>query len=296
MSNIKFNEIYSLITKWIQESSVNSLQLTDDKLVEKAIGVVLYNHQENEDSLFLQLCALNFLNAAIKTEVFKNKLSYDLIKSNAAKLIKTIDTLKNEKISYYYNKEEYCLYIKLGSIVFSFHHVPLITEVLKASFATPIKWPGIRLQKIAQPLLNYAFSINKEIEIAPVELNEVKIEEVVDSSSANDLNFDEISNSENNIMEDNCIVSVGTQQTNVLTEIEKETIKQRILSIIDSYCSPNSEGWYDLVELAPRIKNNGVDYTEYRFKKLTLFLESVFGTSMQRRNEGTMVYLNSATL
>ena len=117
-----------------------------------------------------------------------------LNKSKAAKLIKTIDTLKNEKISYYYNKEEYCLYIKLGSIVFSFHHVPLITEVLKASFATPIKWPGIRLQKIAQPLLNYAFSINKEIEIAPVELNEVKIEEVVDSSSANDLNFDEIFN------------------------------------------------------------------------------------------------------
>ena len=291
MSNIKFNEISSLVTKWIQAPPVESLQLIDDKLVEKAIGVVLYNHQENEDSLFLQLCALNFLNAAIKTEVFKNKLSYDLIKSNAAKLIKTIDTLKNEEISYYYNKEEYCLYIKLGSIVFSFHHVPLITEVLKASFATPIKWPGIRLQKIAQPLLNYAFSINKEIEIAPVELNEVKIEEVIDSSSANDLNFDEISNSENNIMEDNCIVSVGTQQTNVLTEIEKETIKQRILSIIDSYCSPNSEGWYDLVELAPRIKNNGVDYTEYRFKKLTLFLESVFGTSMQRRNEGTMVYL-----
>ena len=46
-----------------------------------------------------------------------------------------------------------------------------------------------------------------------------------------------------------------------------------------------------MVELAPRIKNNGVDYTEYRFKKLTLFLESVFGTSMQKRNEGTMVYL-----
>ena len=107
MSNIKFNEISSLVTKWIQAPPVESLQLIDDKLVEKAIGVVLYNHQENEDSLFLQLCALNFLNAAIKTEVFKNKLSYDLIKSNAAKLIKTIDTLKNEKISYYYNKEEY---------------------------------------------------------------------------------------------------------------------------------------------------------------------------------------------
>ena len=48
MGNIKFNEISSLITKWIQEASIDSLQLTDDKLVEKAIGVVLYNHQEIE--------------------------------------------------------------------------------------------------------------------------------------------------------------------------------------------------------------------------------------------------------
>lgn len=42
MSNIKFNEISSLVTKWIQAPPVESLQLIDDKLVEKAIGVVLY--------------------------------------------------------------------------------------------------------------------------------------------------------------------------------------------------------------------------------------------------------------
>lgn len=290
MSNIKFNEISSLITKWIQDASIEKLQLTDDKLIEKAIGIILYHHQEDEGSLFLKLCALNFLNAAIKTEVFKNKLSYDLIKSNAAKLIKTIDTLKNEEISYYYNKEEFCLYIKFGTIVFSFHHVPLITEVLKASFATPIKWPGIRLQRIAQPLLNYAFSINKEIDITPVEMNDIIFEESVESSTAKDLNSDEISNSENNVTDDNCVVSVGTQQTNVLTATEKDTIKQRVLSIIDSY-SPDSEGWYNLVEIAPELKINGVDHREYGFKKLTLLLEAVFGASMQKRNEGTMVYL-----
>lgn len=271
MGKIKFNEISSLIAKWIQEPSFDSLQHTDGKLVEKAIGVVLCNHQENEESLFLQLCALNFLNAVIKIETFKNKLSYDLIKSNAAKLIKTIDTLKNEEISYYYNKEEYCLYIKFGSIVFSFHHVPLITEVLKASFASPIKWPGIRLQRIALPLLNYAFSINKEIEITPVEINDVLIEDVADSSLVNGLNSDEISNSKNNVTDDNCIVPAGTQLTSILTATEKETIKHRVLSTIESYCSPDPEGWYDLVEIAPKLKKNGVDYKEYRFQKLTFF-------------------------
>lgn len=97
MSCINFNEISSLITKWLQNSSIESLQFTDSKLVEKAIGIVLYPHQDNEDSLFLQLCALNFLNAVIKTEAFKNKLSNDLIKSNAARLIKTVDVLKTMK-------------------------------------------------------------------------------------------------------------------------------------------------------------------------------------------------------
>lgn len=173
MSKVNFNEISALIAKWLQNASIDLQQLIYDKLVEKAISIVLNHNQDNENSLFLQLCALNFLNAVIKTEAFKNKLSYNLIKPNAAKLIKTIDKLKNEEISYYYNKKEYCLYIKIGNLVFSFHHVPLITEVLKASFATPIKWPGIRLQKIAQPLLNYALSINNEIEITPMEINDI---------------------------------------------------------------------------------------------------------------------------
>lgn len=291
MSCINFNEISSLITKWLQNSSIESLQFTDGKLVEKAIGIVLYPHQDNEDSLFLQLCALNFLNAVIKTEAFKNKLSNDLIKSNAARLIKTVDVLKNDEISYYYSKEEYCLYIKLGSIVFSFHHVPLTTDVLKASFAPLIKWPGIRLQRIAQPLLNYALSMNNEIETTPMDINDVIIDEVVDSSSVNGFNSEKIFNNENNATEDNGIVSVSAQRKNVLTAIEKNTIKQRVLSTIDSYCSPDSEGWYALVEIAPKLKNNGIDYTEYGFKKLTLFLEAVFENSMQRRNEGTMVYL-----
>lgn len=290
MSKVNLNEISSLIAKWLQNSSIDLPQLIDDKLVEKAISIVLYHNQDNEDSLFLQLCALNFLNAVIKTEAFKNKLSYNLIKSNAAKLIKTIDTLRNEEISYYYNKEEYCLYIKLGNIVFSFHHVPLITEVLKASFATPIKWPGIRLQKIAQPLLNYALSKNNEIEITPVKINDVLIEEVIDTSSEKGFHSTGISNNEGIESENNDTITSRSHQK-VLTEIEKKTIKQRILSIIDSCCSSDSEEWYNLVEIAPRIKSNGVDYLEYGFKKLAPFLEAVFGASMQRRNEGAMVYL-----
>lgn len=82
--------------------------------------------------------------------MLQNKLSYDFIKSNAAKLITITDEIKDTSISYYYNKDEYCLYIKLVTIVFSFHHVPMTSEILKASFSHPIEWPGVRLQKIAK--------------------------------------------------------------------------------------------------------------------------------------------------
>ena len=124
MSCINFNEISSLITKWLQNSSIESLQFTDGKLVEKAIGIVLYPHQDNEDSLFLQLCALNFLNAVIKTEAFKNKLSNDLIKSNAARLIKTVDVLKNDEISYYNSMRNivYISSLEVLYLVFIMYH------------------------------------------------------------------------------------------------------------------------------------------------------------------------------
>lgn len=169
MGFLNFNEISSLISKWVQNESDGVVFSIDEGLVKKAINIVIYLHPKNEDEVFLQLCALNLLNAAIKTELYKDKLSYDLIKSNAAKLVVVFDNLKNDEVSYYYNRDEYCLYFKLGNIVFSFHHVPLTSEILKASFANPINWPGIRLQKIAQPLLNYTIkSIENDNDIKAI--------------------------------------------------------------------------------------------------------------------------------
>lgn len=61
------------------------------------------------------------------------------------------------------------MYFELSGIVFSFHHVPLTNEILKASFANPITWPGIRLQKIAHSLLNYTInSLEDDTEIKAI--------------------------------------------------------------------------------------------------------------------------------
>lgn len=293
MNNINYNDTSSQISTWLQEISDVQILNIDEELVKKATNIVIYLQPKNTDEVFLQLCALNLLNAAIKTETYKDHLSYDLIKSNAAKLVKAIDGLKEDNISYYYNKEEYCLYFKLNGIVFSFHHVPLTSEILKASFASPISWPGIRLQKIAHPLLNYAInSLEGDIEI-----------KAIIEKATHEINKNNAGNEAHSLLshehQDKSIsektVTLQNENSNEFMNIpdeERVNVAKKILSIINQCCTPDSEGWFDLVKIAPKLKANGIDYSLYGFRKLALFLEAIFGDSMQRKNIGsTIVYL-----
>lgn len=293
MSNLNYNEISSLISSLLQNVSEGQILGIDEDTVKKAINIVIYLHPKNTDEVFLQLCALNLLNAAIKTEMFKEQLSYDLIKSNAAKLVIVIDSLKQEIISYYYNKEEYCLYFEVGGIVFSFHHVPLTSEILKASFANPISWPGIRLQKIAQPLLNQAIKLlEDDIETKAI-INKITHEIV-----GNNVEYETENSIDNEYLDKDIIqneaifLNENSNESKAISDEERDNIASQILSIISKSCAPDSEGWYDLIKIAPQLKANGIDYSQYGFHKLALFLEAIFGASMQRRNVGsTMVYL-----
>lgn len=179
MKEIDYKKILNSIAGWIQNEPDELILESDEDLVNMATKIVMYIHPQNQNEIFLHLCALNFLNASIKTECYKNKLSYDFIKSNAAKLITITDEIKDTSISYYYNKDEYCLYIKLVTIVFSFHHVPMTSEILKASFSHPIEWPGVRLQKIAKKLFLYAVnSIEKEIDIQNIVNSNMEIDKL----------------------------------------------------------------------------------------------------------------------
>lgn len=293
MSNINYNNISTLISNWFLNRSDEQIQVIDEKLVKKAINIVIYLHPQNTDEVFLQLCALNLLNAAIKTETYKDYLSYDLIKTNAAKLVTVIDNLKKDSISYYYNKEEYCLYFELSGIVFSFHHVPLTSEILKASFANPITWPGIRLQKIAHSLLNYTInSLEDDTEIkAIIEKETLEINKSNEGNDANSLQS-YVDKDKSISKKDVTSPNEKSNESIIIPNEVRENVAKQILSIISEYCIPDPEGWFDLVKIAPKLKANGVDYSLYGFQKLALFLEAIFGDSMQRRNVGnTMVYL-----
>lgn len=286
------NEISnSVIELYNQLGQGESLPINEE-MVKKAINVVLYLHPKNKDEVFLMLCALNLLNAAIKTELFKDNLSYDLIKTNAAKLVAVIDDLKNIEVSYFYNKEEYCLYLKYGDVVFSFHHVPLTSEILKASFASPISWPGIRLQKIAQPLMDLAIkSFENDIEMKEImkkptpAIDEINLEyDKTDIFNGDDLDR-QITKNDVDSPNDN---SNGI----TLSDEDKDSLATKVLAIISSDCTPDPDGWFDLTKIAPKLKTNGIKYHSYGFSKLILFLEAIFGNSLQRRNTGnTIVHL-----
>lgn len=288
MKEIDYKKILNSIAGWIQNEPDELILESDEDLVNMATKIVMYIHPQNQNEIFLHLCALNFLNASIKTECYKNKLSYDFIKSNAAKLITITDEIKDTSISYYYNKDEYCLYIKLVTIVFSFHHVPMTSEILKASFSHPIEWPGVRLQKIAKKLFLYAVnSIEKEIDIQNIVNSNMEIDKLntdVVNEYTKSVDIDTISS------ENISSIVPTAYDTKELSEESKTRLKQDIISAI-SNCKPNSNGWYDLVKIAPKIKKNGINHSAYSFQKLSMFLEVIFGDSMQKRHEGTMVYL-----
>ena len=287
------NEISNSVIELYNQLGQGESMPINEEMVKKAIKLVLYLHPKNENEVFLMLCALNLLNAAIKTELFKDNLSYDLIKTNAAKLVSVIDALKNNDVSYYYNKDEYCLYLKYGDVVFSFHHVPLTSEILKASFASPISWPNICLQRIAQSLMDLALkSFENDIEMKEMiekptpttdEINtEYKKLDSLDSDNQDKpINKDDVSSLNDN-----------SNEIRTIPDEERDAVAKKILAIISKSCTPDSEGWYDLVKIAPKLKANGVDYSFYGFNKLILFLEAIFGDSIHRRNVGdTIVYL-----
>ncbi|MBD5262484.1 MAG: hypothetical protein HDS39_00210 [Bacteroides sp.] len=127
--------------------------LITEEAVKKAKSIVKKGRISYDDDACRYLCALNLLNAAIKKPDFKKALSYALIKCNAGVLVGKIDQLDGSAASYYYNMEERCLYYEIYGVIFSFHDVRYSPELQKASSASPIEWSGIRLQRIAQPLM-----------------------------------------------------------------------------------------------------------------------------------------------
>lgn len=108
-----------------------------------------FNSISNTNQLFLVLAAINLLNAAIKKNEFKKDLTYSFIKSKATMLLELLIEMDSlQHVSYFYDREEKCMYVKVYGVIFSFHYITE-SETILNNIQDKIEWEGIRLQKIA---------------------------------------------------------------------------------------------------------------------------------------------------
>ena len=153
------NQISEDIFKIYNQLEGDEWQPIDGNVVNEAISVINNRNADDSNSLFLLLSAINLLNAAIKTENYKSQLYYGFIKTKVSKIA---DSIISNPGSYddtfvFYDGVQKCMYFEVFGVIFSFHQV-LETKLIKniASNNTPIKWSGVRLQRIAQKIYELA--------------------------------------------------------------------------------------------------------------------------------------------
>lgn len=137
----------------------DTILLISEDAVKKALDYVKNYQVKDADSLFVVIASLNLLNAETKTDELKEFFYQGFIKSTVSKVADTVisNQEKFNDVSIYYDKNRKCLYFSIFEVVFSFHYLKETKYIVEiAANAEPIIWPGIRLQRIAQPIFEYA--------------------------------------------------------------------------------------------------------------------------------------------
>ena len=124
--------------------------------VDEAIKQIHRTNRTKND-VFVVLCSLNLLNAAVKIDEYKDLVGYGLIKPSVSKLIQTCLANSSENLvdEIFYNAENQCVYIRCFGIQFSFHNIDtkrISPSILSSISNETIKWDGVRLQPIALEL------------------------------------------------------------------------------------------------------------------------------------------------
>jgi hypothetical protein len=158
-TNIFYSHINTLLEK--SKDSTFMTEITIDKILMAKKYIQQKVH--SKEGLFVILASLNLLNAAIKNNDFKETLKYDDIKGHVARILHYFSTLSYNKygIDFYINATEFCAYIEIYNIQFSFHHIRMndVIHNFAISDRNRIKeWRGVRLQRIAGELFDLAVS------------------------------------------------------------------------------------------------------------------------------------------
>lgn len=129
---------------------------------------------QTKQDLFLKVAALNYLNALVKKPEYKKTLGYGLIKPAVMHL--TMELAKNnqtgicEDICYHPNEDS--LYLRCYGIQFCFHcvGVSILEEECPQLSNKDVKWDGVKLQPIAEPL----YELAKEAVVRNLDENTVR--------------------------------------------------------------------------------------------------------------------------
>ena len=129
---------------------------------------------EHKNDVFITLCSLNLLNAAIKDKEYKKELSYGYIKPRVSRLVNFLAShFENGYVDeLYYDAQGQCMYIRCYGIQFSFHNIIVTKEIsifANSEKNNPVEWDGIRLQPISKDL----FLLAKDIHSGNIEVGQI---------------------------------------------------------------------------------------------------------------------------
>lgn len=133
----------------------------DEMVITQALDVATKEECCTKDDYFRELCALNLLNAAIKDKRYKGQLSYGFIKGRAASLLEQWLDNPVEGVNACYDRAGHVLLFDIDGVVLSYHFIPLTSKIRKFVYSPanrPIKWNGLRLQKIPVELFDLALA------------------------------------------------------------------------------------------------------------------------------------------
>ena len=142
-------------------------------LIDEATQYIQRDVQSKND-VFIKLCALNLLNAAIKDKEYKKELSYGYIKPRVSRLVNFLAShFENGYVDeLYYDAQGQCMYIRCYGIQFSFHNIIVTKEIsifANSEKNNPVEWDGIRLQPISKDL----FLLAKDIHSGNIEVGQI---------------------------------------------------------------------------------------------------------------------------
>ncbi len=130
------------------------------EFVKQSLDIIHGKDPQRKDEFFLNLAAVNLLNAAAKKKEFKKIAPYKDIKRHATYLFSlwVADHSLADEASY--DIADKCLYIRCYTLQFSFHFIydkyQPIVDFIHSDENKPTTWDGIRLQPIATQILELA--------------------------------------------------------------------------------------------------------------------------------------------